>query len=95
MDGPGALPDYGLSPPSAESGLAALERMLGDLEAETRWAEACRAAGVTWPGDDLDLPQLRAVAEHLSLETDLVSVVGRSLLVRINTYEGIRRRLAP
>ncbi len=87
------LAGYGLEHPTAERSLASLERMVGSVEAEARWSEACQAAQVTWPAPSLDLAQLTRVANQLCAEPDLVSVIGRSLLVRITTYKSIQRRL--
>ncbi len=87
------FPKYGLEQPTVESSIAALSRMIGPEEAETRWARACAEVAVSWPARTLGLSELGAVAKYLSKENDLVSVVGCAILIRINAYQGIRRKL--
>jgi hypothetical protein len=83
------IDDYGHDLPTEADAVRALADLIGPQMAEGLWSLAAQALGmdrpVTEPTD------LRRVAEHVMEVGELSRVAGRSLKVRIITYEALAR----
>ncbi|MEV6298807.1 hypothetical protein AB0M02_05300 [Actinoplanes sp. NPDC051861] len=81
--------EYGHDVPTEQDAVKALADLIGPQLAEGLWTLAVQALGmrrpVTTPAD------LRRVAEHIMEVGELSRVAGRSLKVRIITYEALAR----
>ncbi|WP_229069284.1 hypothetical protein [Actinoplanes sp. DH11] len=83
------IENYGHDLPTEQDAVKALADLIGPQMAEGMWGLAVQALGmqrpVTAPTD------LRRVAEHVMEIGELSRVAGRSLKVRIITYEALAR----
>ncbi|MEU4556773.1 hypothetical protein AB0F72_00150 [Actinoplanes sp. NPDC023936] len=83
------IENYGHDMPTEQDAVKALADLIGPQMAEGLWGLAVQALGmrrpVTSPAD------LRRVAEHVMEVGELSRVAGRSLKVRIITYEALAR----
>ncbi|BBH64213.1 hypothetical protein ACTI_08980 [Actinoplanes sp. OR16] len=83
------IENYGHDQPTERDAVKALADLVGPQMAEGLWGLAVQALGlhrpVTSPAD------LRRVAEHVMEVGELSRVAGRSLKVRIITYEALAR----
>ncbi|MEU4687992.1 hypothetical protein [Actinoplanes sp. NPDC023714] len=83
------IENYGHDQPTEQDAVRALADLVGPQMAEGLWGLAVQALGmsrpVTTPAD------LRRVAEHVMEVGELSRVAGRSLKVRIITYEALAR----
>lgn len=79
---------YSPPEPTEETARRSLERVLGPARADEVWARACSTFGFSSP-PALTGPQLRQVAAQLALQADFVGVLGKALLIRIETYEAL------
>ncbi|WP_328461233.1 hypothetical protein OHA21_31970 [Actinoplanes sp. NBC_00393] len=81
------IENYGPDIPTEQDAVKALADLIGPQMAEGLWSLAVQAQGlrrpVTAPSD------LRRVAEHIMEVGELSRVAGRSLKVRIITYEAL------
>lgn len=75
-------------PISEDEVRTALQRIMGEDEAQNMWLEACEAARAPRPGPELGPDEITRVVEHLKQQSGTASVVGTSLLVkiRVNTH---------
>lgn len=82
--------DYGHDQPTEQDAVKALADLVGPRMAEGLWSLSVQVLGLERPvstsGD------LRRVAEHVMEVGELSRVAGRSLKVRIITYEALARR---
>ena len=76
---------YGLPAPSREDARESILLALDDEEGAKVWAAACAHAGVSDDGA-LDVEAIRRIAEYLKRQPGVVSVVGNSLAIRVDTY---------
>lgn len=79
------IPRYNLSEPTEETARGAFERVLGNTQASALWQQARQALGLA-AAPTLNLAQLRRVAAYLATQDGFVGVMGKSLLIRIETY---------
>ena len=86
------IENYGHDLPTEQDAVRALADLVGPQMAEGLWGLAVQALGlrrpVTSPAD------LRRVAEHVMEVGELSRVAGRSLKVRIITYEALARTVS-
>jgi hypothetical protein len=85
------IPGYGLKPPHEGEVVESLSRMLGRERGQETWRTVCRELGIRHPGPPLSLEQLAEVARELSRRPGLVSVIGRTLAIRLNSYRALKR----
>jgi hypothetical protein len=81
--------EYGHRLPTEEDVLLNLGELVGTDVAEGLWEIAVRKLGLTRPVSDAD--DLRLMAEQLMSVGELARVVGRSLKVRLVTFEALAR----
>jgi hypothetical protein len=81
--------DYGYAMPTEDDALVALGELVGREVADGLWDLTARALGISRPVQSTD--DLRRVAEHLMTIGDLARVSGRSLKVRLITYDALGR----
>ncbi|GAA2862945.1 hypothetical protein Acy02nite_53060 [Actinoplanes cyaneus] len=83
------IEDYGHEAPTEQDAVKAFADLVGPKMAEGLWTLAVQSLGmqrpVTTPAD------LRRVAEHVMEVGELSRVAGRSLKVRLITYEALAR----
>ncbi|MEU4420359.1 hypothetical protein AB0F81_07005 [Actinoplanes sp. NPDC024001] len=83
------IEEFGQDVPTEKDAVKALADLIGPQMAEGLWGLSVQALGlhrpVTAPSD------LRRVAEHVMEVGELSRVAGRSLKVRIITYEALAR----
>ncbi|MFI1989197.1 hypothetical protein [Actinoplanes sp. NPDC020271] len=83
------MEDYGHEAPTEKDAIKAFADLVGPRTAEGLWGLAVQSLGlqrpVTTPAD------LRRVAEHVMEVGELSRVAGRSLKVRLITYEALAR----
>jgi hypothetical protein len=83
------MEDYGHEAPTEQDAVKALADLVGPKMAEGLWSLTVQSLGmqrpVTTPAD------LRRVAEHVMEVGELSRVAGRSLKVRLITYEALAR----
>ncbi|MFC7527189.1 hypothetical protein [Actinoplanes sp. GCM10030250] len=83
------LEDHGHDVPTEQDAVKALADLIGPKMAEGLWTLSVQALGLHRP---VDTPsELRRVAEHVMEVGELSRVAGRSLKVRIITYEALAR----
>ncbi len=80
---------YRLARPSRASTVAALARMFGAQGAAVRWRDACTRCDVDPEHEALPPSLLARVAEVLIASGGMESIVGRSLMVRMLTFESL------
>ena len=83
------IDDYGHDLPTEQDAVKALADLIGPQMAEGLWGLAVQALGLSRPVDSP--PDLRRVAEHVMEVGELSRVAGRSLKVRVITYEALAR----
>ncbi|WP_433791665.1 hypothetical protein [Actinoplanes sp. CA-252034] len=81
--------DYGQESPTEQEAVKALADLIGPQMAEGLWALSVQAVGLRRPVKTT--AELRRVAEHVMEVGGLSRVAGRSLKVRIITYEALAR----
>ncbi len=86
----GRVKGYGLDAPSRDSAINALTRFMEKGEAEELWDSACTTHNVLSNTSNLD--ELQKAFEALSSKPGTVGVVGKSLLVRVNSYKLLNRK---
>jgi hypothetical protein len=84
--------EYGLDLPTEDDALTALAAVVGRDMAAGLWELSTRAVGVSRPVRSA--ADLRRVAEHLMSVGELARVAGRSLKVRVVTYDALSRTVA-
>lgn len=79
--------DYGHAPPTEQESLHALGELIGPATAREVWTAIARTLGgpVETPND------VRQMAEQLMQVGDLMRVAGRSMKIRVITYEALNR----
>ncbi|BAL92087.1 hypothetical protein AMIS_68670 [Actinoplanes missouriensis 431] len=83
------IENYGHDMPTEQDAVKALADLIGPQMAEGLWTLAVQALGMRRP---VTSPaELRRVAEHVMEVGELSRVAGRSLKVRIITYEALAR----
>ncbi len=86
------ISEYNLVEPSEPDARAALQRVFGAADGESRWLQACAEAGLrsglVRPGDELE-----RAATALSLQGGATAAVARSILIRMRTFYRIASRL--
>ncbi|MEU8243274.1 hypothetical protein AB0C07_33880 [Actinoplanes missouriensis] len=83
------IENYGHDMPTEQDAVKALADLIGPQMAEGLWTLAVQALGMRRP---VSSPaELRRVAEHVMEVGELSRVAGRSLKVRIITYEALAR----
>jgi hypothetical protein len=81
--------DFGQDRPTEQDAVKALADLVGPQMAEGLWSLSVQALGLRRP---ISSPaELRKVAEHLMEIGELSRVAGRSLKIRIITYEALAR----
>lgn len=83
------IEEYGHELPTEQDAVKALADLVGQQTAEGMWALAVQALGLRRPVTKSS--DLRRVAEHVMEVGELSRVAGRSLKVRIITYEALAR----
>ncbi|GLY04718.1 MULTISPECIES: hypothetical protein [Actinoplanes] len=83
--------DIGHDVPTEQDAVEALADLIGAEMAEGLWGLAVQALGMQRPVSSPT--DLRRVAEHVMEVGELSRVAGRSLKVRIITYEALARTL--
>ncbi|HEX2643616.1 MAG TPA: hypothetical protein VHU81_11515 [Thermoanaerobaculia bacterium] len=86
-----AIPGYDLELPREIDVIHSLMRMLGPEKGLETWRAVCRESGIRDPESRLSLDQLSEVARELSRQPGLVSVIGRTLSIRLNSYRALDR----
>jgi len=81
---------YNLDPPTSEYALQSLSKFLDKQEATNIWESACQAHNILPNTNQLD--ELKAVFEELSSKSGAIGVVGKSLVVRVNSYKLLTRK---
>lgn len=83
------IENYGNDQPTEQDAVKALADLVGPQMAEGLWSLSVQALGLRRP---IATPaDLRRVAEHVMEVGELSRVAGRSLKVRIITYEALAR----
>ena len=85
------IPGYDLDSPRESDVIHSLMRMLGPEKGWQTWLAVCRKVGIRAPASNLSLDQLSQVACELSRQQGLVSVIGRTLSIRLNSYRALAR----
>ncbi|GAA4591518.1 hypothetical protein BJY16_000299 [Actinoplanes octamycinicus] len=83
------MEDYGQDRPTEQDAVKAFAELLGPKVAEGLWGLAVLSLGLQRPVSDP--ADLRRVAEHMMEVGELSRVAGRSLKVRLITYEALAR----
>jgi hypothetical protein len=83
------IDNYGHDLPTEQDAVKALADLIGPQMAEGLWDLAAQALSMDRPVTDPS--DLRRVAEHVMEVGELSRVAGRSLKVRIITYEALAR----
>lgn len=87
------ISEYNLVEPSEQDARAALQRVFGAVDGESRWSQACAAAGLqsgrVRAGDELE-----HVTSALSLQGGATAAVARSVLIRMRTFYRIAAHVA-
>jgi hypothetical protein len=83
------IENYGHDQPTEKDAVKALADLVGPQMAEGLWGLSVQALGLQRPVTSSG--QLRQVAEHVMEVGELSRVAGRSLKVRIITYEALAR----
>ncbi len=87
-----AIAEYNLVEPSEQDARAALQRVFGAADGESRWLQACAESGLrsglVRPGDELE-----RAASALGLQGGATAAVARSILIRMRTFYRIASRL--
>ena len=86
----GRIKGYGLDAPSRDSAINALARFMNLHEAEQLWDSACTTHSILSNTSNLD--ELQKAFEVLSSKPGTVGVVGKSLMVRANSYKLLNRK---
>lgn len=94
-DPTGRIPGYDLAPPTETELRLTLQRHLGRERADEVWESACRAVGVRRAGRTLLPADLWPFAEWLVAQGGVLQVVGRSLSIRLRTYQLLSRGSGP
>ncbi len=68
-------------PPTAETVIASISNVYGEVQAEKIWAELCDE--LHYPKRNLSIDQLHDVIKHMSEQKGALGVVGKSMSVRI------------
>jgi hypothetical protein len=83
------IENYGHDQPTEKDAVKALADLVGPQMAEGLWGLSVQALGLQRPVTSSG--ELRRVAEHVMEVGELSRVAGRSLKVRIITYEALAR----
>jgi hypothetical protein len=83
--------EYGHDLPSEGDALELLAALVGQETADGLWELATRALGIARPVRSA--ADLRRLAEHLMNLGELTRVSGRSLKVRVITYDALSRKV--
>ena len=86
------IENYGHDLPTEQDAVTALAELVGPQMADGLWSLAVQALGMRRPVTDA--AALRRVAEHVMEVGELSRVAGRSLKVRIITYEALARTVS-
>ncbi|WIM95319.1 hypothetical protein ACTOB_007412 [Actinoplanes oblitus] len=87
------IEDYGQDRPTEQDAVKAFGELLGPKMAEGLWNLTVQSLGLQRPISDP--ADLRRVAEHMMEVGELSRVAGRSLKVRLITYEALARTVQP
>ena len=85
------IPGYDLEAPREIDVIHSLTRMLGPEKGLQTWQAVCQELGIPDPESRLSLDQLSEVARELCRRPGLVSVIGRTLSIRLNSYRALAR----
>jgi len=88
-ESPQTLPSHGLERPKERDALASLTRIIGPEKAVEVWNKCREACGYPHHRGDLNLQELKQVADFLGSCKGVLKVAGRSLSIKISTFEGI------
>jgi hypothetical protein len=88
-----SVPGYRLAAPTEADLRFALERHLGREQAADLLWELCGALKLPRDGRPLDLAQVARIAAQLETHPGTLRVVGRSMLIRVRTYQLLAERL--
>jgi hypothetical protein len=77
---------FRLAPPTADSAIQALTRVLGEARARSLFAEAVTDVGLHERADTLAVEDIHQVASKLAECEGIVSVLGLALQIRCETY---------
>ena len=83
------IENYGHDQPTEKDAVKALADLVGPQMADGLWSLSVQALGLRRPVSEPG--ELRRVAEHVMEVGELSRVAGRSLKVRIITYEALAR----
>ena len=83
---------HGQQQPTERDAVNALAELIGSETADGMWELSVRALGLRRPVESV--ADLRRVAEHMMATGDLVRVAGRSLKVRVITYDALSRSMS-
>lgn len=93
-DVPTEISDRGQARPTAASSIETMARVVGRVQAERIWANACAAVDLDPGQPDLSVDELKQVAQHLARSSGVVGVLGVSINILIETWR-IRQRVRP
>lgn len=83
---PHEIPGYRLSLPSRQDVILALTHVLDAQSAEQLWCEACKSLGLQADLVQIDIDELRWLANWLIARDSLARIVGHSLRVRVLSF---------
>lgn len=87
---PQLIKHYNHKAPTREAALFQLNRFYSENETNSIWDHACRKLNIDFSSEDMD--DLNLIYQHLSEQNGNVSVVGRSLLIRLHTYQILEKK---
>ena len=86
----GRLKGYSLKAPGKEEAIVALSRIMLPEQAEELWESACTTHNILSSTGNID--ELENIFKELSENQGTVGVIGKSLLVRVNSYKLLKRK---
>ncbi len=81
---------YGLDPPSKLDAVKALAKFMDEKEAEILWESACTTHNILANTDKIE--ELESVFHEIANRPGTIGVIGKSLLIRANSYKLLNRR---
>ncbi len=84
------LKGYDLDPPTKDYAIKALSRFMDEEDARSLWESACVTHNIL--ANSTNLEDLENVFKDLSVRSGVVGVVGKSLVVRANSYKILKMK---
>ena len=81
---------YDLDPPTKDYAVKALSRFMEESEAISLWESACITYNIL--ANSTNLEELENVFKEISIKPGVVGVVGKSLVVRANSYKVLKMK---